>query len=88
VPGHIWQSAFILQISQRIGTLIQGVRQEADLSVLAGLIALEEGDVDEAETAFRLALAWWQDSASAASGRTLDFRSRPIAQACLAWLEK
>jgi hypothetical protein len=63
------------------------MRQEADATVLRGLLALEEGRVDEAETAFRVALALWKDEAAASSGAGLDFDARPIAQGCLQWLE-
>jgi hypothetical protein len=43
--------------------------------------------VEEAGVAFRAAVALWQDEASAAAGGGLDFDARPIAQACLEWLE-
>jgi tetratricopeptide (TPR) repeat protein len=68
--------------------LTQELQQEADATVLRGLIALEEGDVDEADVAFRLALDLWKDEATAASGGGLDFGGRVIAQACLEWLEQ
>jgi tetratricopeptide (TPR) repeat protein len=63
------------------------LRQEANSNVFRGLLALEQGDVEEAEVAFRLALALWQDDAAAASGAGMDFKDRPIAEGCLRWLE-
>jgi tetratricopeptide (TPR) repeat protein len=63
------------------------LRQEANSNVFRGLLALEQGDFEEAEVAFRLALALWRDDAAAASGAGLDFKDRPIAEGCLHWLE-
>jgi tetratricopeptide (TPR) repeat protein len=68
--------------------IAQKLRQEADATVLRGLLALEEGDVDEADVAFRLSLELWKDETTAASGGGLDFGGRVIAQACLEWLEQ
>jgi hypothetical protein len=56
--------------------------------VFLGLLALEQGNIDEAETAFGLAVAVWKDEAAAASGQGLDFNARPIALACLGWLKE
>jgi tetratricopeptide (TPR) repeat protein len=88
LPSRAWQTFLMIQVGNRASLLAQSMRQEADLSVLRGLIALEEGDVDKAEAAFRSALAWWKDEAAAASGSGLDFRGRVIAQQCLEWLER
>jgi hypothetical protein len=71
----------------RLAGLAQGLRQEADLSVLRGLLALEAGEVGEAEIAFREALALWKDEASASRGAGLDFGGRAVAGAALRWLE-
>jgi tetratricopeptide (TPR) repeat protein len=58
--------------------------QWADATVLRGLLALEEGEVDEARRAFRQALAPWQDQKES-RGR-LEFNGRPAALGCLEWL--
>jgi tetratricopeptide (TPR) repeat protein len=71
----------------RVTSLAQSLRLEADMTVIRGLLALEEGDADEAEIAFRQALALWKDAPSAASGGGLDFNGRIVAQACLEWLQ-
>ncbi|MFL5242265.1 MAG: hypothetical protein ACJ8FY_09170 [Gemmataceae bacterium] len=71
----------------RLARLAQTLKREADVTVLRGLLALEEGDIDEAEIAFRTALSYWKDLPSAASGSGLDFNARTVAQACLNWLE-
>jgi Flp pilus assembly protein TadD len=71
------------EFHDRITELARDLRREADVSVLQGLLALEEGDVDEAEVAFRVALSLWQDPAAAASGGALDFNGRPVAQGYL-----
>jgi hypothetical protein len=54
--------------------------------VLRGLLALEEGAVEEAEVAFQLAIDVWKDEPAAGSGAGLDFNGRAVAQACLGWL--
>jgi tetratricopeptide (TPR) repeat protein len=76
-----------MQFLNRAGEMAQTMRKAADLSVLRGLLFLEEGDVEEAEVAFRVALLLWKDEASAASGSSLDFGGRIIAQECLEWLK-
>jgi tetratricopeptide (TPR) repeat protein len=70
-----------------LARLAQILRREADVTVLRGLLALEEGDTDEAEIAFRTALSYWKDAASATSGGGLEFNGRPVAQGCLEWLK-
>jgi hypothetical protein len=71
----------------RIDTLAQALKREANLAVLQGLLALEEGDVKEAEIAFRVALTYWKDPASPASDSGFEFSGRVIAQDCLEWLK-
>src|SRR5262249_13691388 len=63
------------------------LRKQANRNVLRGLLLVEEGEVVEAEIAFRDALDVWKDRATAASGAGLDFNSRHIAQAYLSMLE-
>jgi len=75
------------QMLERLPGLARSLAQLADLSVLRGLMSLEEGRVSEAEFAFREALALWQNEAAAATGGGLDFNGRPVAQDCLEWLK-
>jgi hypothetical protein len=75
------------EFPNQIAGFARGLRREADVTVLRGLIALEEGEVDAARDSFRTALALWKDEASAASGAGLDFNGRVIAQGCLEWLK-
>jgi tetratricopeptide (TPR) repeat protein len=63
------------------------MREEADATVLRGLLSLEEGWISAAAAAFRVALVLWQDEAAAATGAGLDFDGRPLAQGFLEWLE-
>jgi hypothetical protein len=74
------------KFENRLAGLVTNLRRWANANVFRGLIALEQGNVEEAEVAFRLALDLWKDEATAASGGGLDFSARPVAQACLAWL--
>jgi tetratricopeptide (TPR) repeat protein len=64
------------------------LRQEADLWVLRGLLALEAGAVERAREHFRAALELWGDDGRAATGAGLDFPTRPIAQQALRWLDE
>jgi tetratricopeptide (TPR) repeat protein len=74
------------EFRQSVLDLARSLRQEADVRVLRGLLALEEGRLSEAEADFRLALGVWRDEATAASGGGLDFSGRVMAQDCLGWL--
>jgi tetratricopeptide (TPR) repeat protein len=75
------------EFQSRIRELAKSLRLGADVTVLRGLLALEEGAVDEAEIAFRQALTLWKDAATAASGGGLDFNAHAIARGCLELLE-
>jgi tetratricopeptide (TPR) repeat protein len=88
MPHLLWRSLERIVFSPRIGGLVQAFRREADTTVLRGLLALEQGEVEEAEIAFREALVLWKDEASAAAGAGIDFNARAIAQGCLEWLEQ
>jgi tetratricopeptide (TPR) repeat protein len=71
---------------QRVTGFARALRQEADVTVLRGLLALEEGRVDDddgAAVAFRTALALYQNEAAAASGAGLEFNGRPVAEGYL-----
>jgi tetratricopeptide (TPR) repeat protein len=65
--------------------LARMLRQEADAHVLRGLLALEEGDVEEAAVAFRTALQLWRNEEDP-SVLGMDFAGRAAAQACLEWM--
>ncbi len=71
----------------QLASLTQRLKQQADYSVFFGLLALEGGETEEAQLAFRTALELWKDETTAASGGGLDFHGRTIAQNCLRWLE-
>jgi hypothetical protein len=60
--------------------------RQADLKVLRGVLAVEEGASALAEALFREALALWGSDAAAASGAGIDFPARLIAQEYLRWL--
>jgi hypothetical protein len=63
------------------------LQQEADVTVLRGLLALEKGATDQAEAAFAKALAFYKEEAAVASGAGVVFEGWVIAQDCLQWLE-
>jgi hypothetical protein len=68
---------------ERVEELADALRREANATVIRGLLALEEGEVGEAEAAFRAAQTLWQDDSAVASGRGLDFKARIVAQGYL-----
>jgi tetratricopeptide (TPR) repeat protein len=89
--GGAWPSAIRRFVGrpifrEQVFDLAGSLRQEADVRVVRGLLALEEGRTAEAESDFRLALGTWKDRETVASGGGLDFGGRPIAQDCLEWL--
>jgi tetratricopeptide (TPR) repeat protein len=87
VPELVWGAVAAQRFQGRAAGLAKGMCEEANANAFRGLLALEEGDTDEAGVAFRLALALWGDDAAAASGAGLDFKTRPLARGYLRWLE-
>jgi hypothetical protein len=88
LPSLLRRTFGMVEFRERIAGLTGSLRQEADATVLRGLLALEQGNVEEAAVAFRVALAVWQDEATAVAGGGLDFGGRPVAQGYLEWLEQ
>jgi tetratricopeptide (TPR) repeat protein len=86
-PQLAWRALETLKVYNRTTGLGRGMKEEANANVFRGLLALEQGNVDEADVAFRLALALWDDDVASTAGRGLDFKTRPVAQSCLQWLE-
>jgi tetratricopeptide (TPR) repeat protein len=65
---------------EMIGGLSENLRQSANVTVLQGLLALEEGRVESAKDLFEEARARWRDDDHLSSGF--------IAKTCLDWLQK
>ena len=86
VPSLLQRAITLAEFYSRTRGLAQNLRQEADLTVFRGLLALEEGKVGEARSALREALDLWKDDQAVASGGGIDFNTRTIAQDCLALL--
>jgi hypothetical protein len=70
-----------------LGTPADLLRQEADLTVLRGLLALESGEVEAARRHFHAALDVWGSDGQATTGAGLDFSARPIAEYALSLFE-
>ncbi len=87
LPELLWMTHDRYQFRNHLESLAQNLRWEAEMTVLRGLLFLEEGDIDEAEIAFRVALSYWKDTDSATSGGGLDFPGRPLAQGYLELLK-
>jgi hypothetical protein len=86
VGALAWRSLGRLKLYDRTLSLAKDLRQIANARVFRGLLALEQGDMEEAEVAFRLALAFWQPDDGVATAAGLDFNGRPVAEAALQWL--
>ena len=84
---QVWRTPSRIDFRNRTLGLARRLKAETNVNVLRGLLALEEGEVDNARIAFRAALSLWRDEASRASGAGLDFDARPIAQEYLKWLD-
>ena len=81
LPHELWQASRRGDLLRQTTSILEHLRHEADATVVRGLIALEAGDLEEAETAFRLALAF------RSGGRGVTFDSQAIAETCLGWLK-
>jgi tetratricopeptide (TPR) repeat protein len=81
-------SFFYPTIMQNIGRMTAGLRREADLTTLHGLLALESGEIDQARKDFHDALAVGADEALDRIDGALDFPARPIARDCEKMLDK
>jgi hypothetical protein len=81
VPHLLLRGFREAEFRSHVGHLLRQMRQDADANVLLGLLALEQGEPDEATVRFRLALGVWR------SGAGLDFPGRVVAEGCLPWLE-
>ncbi|MCI0683371.1 MAG: hypothetical protein L0Y71_14805 [Gemmataceae bacterium] len=87
VPSLAWRAYRRAEYYNQVAGLARRLKQETDLTVLRGLLALEVGDMEEAEVALRLALRVWQNEAAVRAGRGLDFNGRALAQGYLKLLE-
>jgi tetratricopeptide (TPR) repeat protein len=88
VPFLSSATLYYPSILQNATRLTDYMRQEADLTTLRGLLALESGAVDQARKDFQDALGLWGDSAKANGGGGLNYSARPITQDCLRLLDK
>ena len=70
-----------------VRSLALELRRQANVLVLRGLLALEQGDEEEATFAFHKALDLGRDDAKGPD-MGLDFEGRVVAKTCLEWLEK
>jgi tetratricopeptide (TPR) repeat protein len=80
-------SNYYLRVSP-VQQMANQLRERADLHVVRGLLALEPGDADTARREFGAALTPWGNQNQSASGSSLDFFGRPIAQEMLRRMER
>jgi hypothetical protein len=62
------------------------IQQRVELDVIRGALALERGEVSQAEALLRRSLSVWGSESDAAGGGGLDFHGRRTAQALFDWL--
>jgi hypothetical protein len=82
-----WRGLNAAEFLRQAGDVGRKLRQHGEVMVFRGLLALEEGRVDDARVAFELGVDLWGSAAAAASGAGLDFGGRPVAQGCLELLD-
>ncbi len=85
-------SVFFARVSREmlqkgIQERLQKLRNQADLTSLHGLLALEEGETAEAESAFRSALGLRKGQSAKDADNVWIFNARILAQDGLNWLE-
>jgi tetratricopeptide (TPR) repeat protein len=86
--GLVGVAFFPCEALRPLGAPADLLRQEADIRVLRGLLAVESGAVGAADEQFQAALEVWGGDRQAAAGAGLDFASRPIAQQMIRLLEE
>src|SRR5579875_2013148 len=75
-----------VELLESMQMVLATVRQQAELDVLDGALALESGAIARGESSLRRALSIWKSKADAASGGGLDFEGRRTAQVLMEWL--
>jgi tetratricopeptide (TPR) repeat protein len=78
------RQGLLVEVEQITGSL----GREANALVVAGLLALEAGEVAEAESLLAQALTLWQNREGVVHEGRLDFAGRPVAQDCLALIAR
>jgi hypothetical protein len=84
--GGIWQFWLRLgefEAQRQVQGFAANLRQQADLTVVRGLLDLECGETQRAREKFDEALSVWRSDAAAAAGTGIEFSGRFIAQECL-----
>jgi tetratricopeptide (TPR) repeat protein len=86
------QAAFVVHVAQMgpmnaVRSIAAGLRREAEATVLRGMLEMEQGEMDRAKDDFHEALSLWKDAETAATGASLDFPGRVVAQVFLGWIE-
>jgi hypothetical protein len=76
-----------MNVGEIIADMAERLRQQADLTALHGLLALEEGEAGEAASSFRAALALRRGQSIKDSSGGWNFNARSLAQDCLRWLQ-
>lgn len=85
--GSLLAQIHRVKAGEGIDELAQRMKRQSDLTALHGLLALEEGEIAEAESAFRAALGLRKGQPINAADSSWDFNSRILVQDCLRWLE-
>jgi hypothetical protein len=80
ITRNMYAPVSMVDFHHRLTRLVLALRQEANTTVLRGLLALESGQTARAAEHFRAALAVWKSDAAAADGGGLDFGGRQAAQ--------
>jgi tetratricopeptide (TPR) repeat protein len=87
LPALVWKILPRINFGTSVYGLVQSMRHSADMSMLRGLLRLEEGNLEEAEVFLRLTLFFSLEEWKGSSGG-LGFISSAVARECLEWLRQ
>ena len=73
---------------RRIVQSAQMIRQQADILVIRGIMAMEQGKIAFAKSAFAEALGTWKNPDEVRTGGGIDFPARRVAEECLQLLSR
>ena len=83
-PSTFVHNALVREgLYEEVHQITTSLRREANAHVVGGLLAMEAGQIEEAEAFFKLALVAWGARDGRGGGSGLDFSGRRVAQDCL-----
>lgn len=83
-PGMLMHSILVREgLVAEVEQITASLRREANAIVVSGLLALESGEIEEAESLFHKALSRWKPGGRGSMAGWIDFSGRRVAEAGL-----